>query len=105
MLQDVAIAEKFAIRHYLETGETALQMPTQKPRQTYIPLATTNSCYEYYTRISNKGIAAGLLSLDLEPLSTNYEMACAIRAATKRRALCSLSLQLLKQPSQKVSVK
>jgi hypothetical protein len=39
MLEEVAIAEKFAIQHYLETGEITIQMPTQKPRQDYKPLS------------------------------------------------------------------
>lgn len=83
-LQEVFVAEAFAIQHYLETGETTVQMPTQRPRQIYIPLSTAESWYDYFTKISDKTMVMGLLSHDLKPLAGNDEMASALRASTER---------------------
>jgi len=79
--------ERFAIQHYLETGHATVEMPTQKPRQTYIPLSTAGSWYDYFVDISDKDMVAGLLTAELEPLSSNFEMACAMRAATERSSI------------------
>ena len=79
--------ERFAIQHFLATGHATVEMPTQKPRQTYIPLSTANSWYNYFVDISDKDMVMGLLSAELEPLSTNFEMACAMRAATERSSI------------------
>lgn len=86
-LKEVFVAEAFAIQHYLETGETTVQMPTQKPRQIYIPLSTAESWYDYFTKISDKTMVTGLLSHDLKPLAGNKEMASALRASTERSSI------------------
>jgi splicing suppressor protein 51 len=86
-LREVSKADAFQIQHYLETGEPTVQMPTQKPRQTYLPLSQADSWYDYYTQISDKGMASGLLSPDLKPIAGNEEMACAMRAATERSSI------------------
>jgi splicing suppressor protein 51 len=86
-LQEVFVAEAFAIRHYLETGEVTVQMPTQKPRQIYVPLSTAESWYDYFTKISDKAIVTGMLSYDLKPLAGNDKMASALRASTERSSI------------------
>jgi splicing suppressor protein 51 len=83
-LQEVTAAELFAIQHYLLTRETTVQMPTQKPREMYIPLSTAESWYDYFTKISDKTMVTGLLSHDLKPLAGNDEMALALHACTGR---------------------
>jgi mitochondrial splicing suppressor protein 51 len=87
MLQEVSKAEAFTIQHYLETGEVTVQMPTIKPRQTYLPLLQAKSWYDYYTQVSDKSMVTGLLSPDLKPLAGNEEMACAMTAATERNSI------------------
>jgi splicing suppressor protein 51 len=75
-------AERFEINHFLETEERVPRLLTKVPRSTYIPLSTTSSWYDYYTRVSDKDMITGLISPDLKPLMENIEMANALRAAT-----------------------
>jgi splicing suppressor protein 51 len=87
MLQEVSNAEAFDIKHYLETGEVNLQMPTRKPRQNYRPLSHAKSWYDYYTQVSDKDMVIGLLSPSLKPLAGNEEMALAMSAATVQTSI------------------
>lgn len=81
------IADCFATAHYNETGEPSLQMPTQTPRTTYVPLSSAKSWYDYYTKISDKSMVEGLLTHDLKPLAENDEMASALQAATYKMSM------------------
>jgi len=99
-LQEVTAAELFAIQHYLLTGEITVQKPTEKPREMYIPLSTAESWYDYFTKISDKTMATGLLSHDLKPLAGNDEWHWLCALALEELAVCSQLSQPLKSSSE-----
>jgi splicing suppressor protein 51 len=65
----VAIAERFAIKHYINTGEPNCMLFTPVPRKTYIPLSTVPDWYTYFTLISSQPNISGRVSPDtLDPI-------------------------------------
>ncbi|KAG0648277.1 Zinc finger MYND domain-containing 17 [Hyphodiscus hymeniophilus] len=75
-------------RRETETGQDySPRFPTDTPRTTYVPLSTAESWYDYYTKISDKSMVAGLLSPDLKPLADNANMSSALIAATDELCL------------------
>ncbi|EMD89464.1 hypothetical protein COCC4DRAFT_76291 [Bipolaris maydis ATCC 48331] len=70
-LQDVAADAKISLDLYQQTGNSLTFSISQFPRNQHYPLSSATDWYDYYTKLSDKGVLSSKMNRDLKYQANN----------------------------------